>query len=372
MIILFDGLIYGSVLAVLCVGLTLTYKITSVPNFAHMSFAILGMYMALIMSKLFGLSIYSALPIAFLASGALSLFMYFAIIRILQKKKSSLISMIIATLAFDIFMIGVLNIIADGLRNGYQIHARDFTLRSLDTVIGGDGGLPLVFVAAIAILAGLALGLFYLLYKTSFGMRMRGAIENETLAQTLGINTRAIFCFGWFLSGGLAGIAGVLMALWFQGDPSLAAIMLPSIFAGSIVGGFSSIYGAILGGLLVGVSEVVGTSMLVDVVGYWIIPYRPVIPFIAMIVTLLVLPGGLIQIIVRYKRSKQTFDGPNRDSAVAATAGTRTDTGDAGGNNDADTDADTGIHDKDSNADADRTDTRSAAPKTQTKSGGAI
>ncbi len=303
-IILFDGLIYASVLAVLCVGLSLTYKITSVPNFAHVSFAILGMYMALIMSKVVGLSVYAALPLAFAVSGSVSLFMYYGIIRILQKKKSSLISLIIATLAFDIFMIGVLNIIADGIRLTYQVNSRDFTLRSLDVVIGGDGGLPLVFVVTVALLAGLALGLYCLLYRTSFGMSMRGAIENESLAQTLGINTRTIFCFGWFLSGGLAGIAGVLMAMWFQGDPSLAAIMLPSIFAGSIVGGFSSIFGAILGGLLVGLSEVVGTSVLIDLLGYWIIPYRPVIPFIAMVVTLLILPGGLIQLITRYQKSR--------------------------------------------------------------------
>ena len=320
-IILFDGLIYGSVLAVLCVGLTLTYKITSVPNFAHASFAILGMYMALIVSKLFDMSIYAALPLAFAASGALSLFMYYAIIRILQKKKSSIISMIIATLAFDIFMIGILNIIADGLRNTYQIHSRDFTLRSFDIVVGGDGGMPLVFIAAIAILAGLAVGLYALLYRTSFGMSMRGAIENETLAQTLGINTRLIFCFGWFVSGGLAGIAGVLMAMWFQGDPSLAAIMLPSIFAGSIVGGFTSIYGAILGGLLVGVSEVVGTSALVDVLGYWIISYRPIIPFIAMIATLLVLPGGLIQIITRRAKLRKVGSGGGGGGGSSSSGG---------------------------------------------------
>ena len=327
-ILLFDGLIYACILAVLCVGLTLTYRITSVPNFVHMSFAILGMYMALTVSKVFGLSVYAALPVAFLASGALSLFMYFGIIRILQKKKSSLISMIIATLAFDIMMIGVLNIFADGLRNTFLIHSRDFTLRSFDIIIGGDGGLPLVFIATISILAGLALGLYYLLYRTSFGMSMRGAIENETLARTLGINTQLIFCFGWFISGGLAGIAGVLMAMWFQGDPSLAAIMIPSIFAGSIVGGFTSIYGAILGGLLVGLSEVLGTSLLVDLLGYWIIPYRPVIPFIAMIATLLVLPGGLIQLVTRYLRANRqkkmdnipsTFTNSTSDAANAST-----------------------------------------------------
>lgn len=307
MIIIYDGLIYASVLAVLCVGLTLTYKITRVPNFAHTSFAILGMYMALIMSSVWNLSIYAALPMAFAASGALALFLYYAVIRILQKKKSSILSMIIATLAFDIFMIGVLNIIADGLRNSYQILSRDFTLRSLDIVLAD--GIPMVFVASILVLAGLVLGLYYLLYRTNYGMRMRASIENETLAQTLGINTRLIFCMSWFLSGGLAGIAGVLMTMWFQGDPSLAAIMLPSIFAGSIVGGFTSIYGAILGGLLVGLSEIIGTTVLADIFGYWIVQYRPIIPFVAMIVTLLVLPGGLAQLVTkqwsRRKNAKQ-------------------------------------------------------------------
>ncbi len=304
MIIIYDGLIYASVLAVLCVGLTLTYKITSVPNFSHMAFAILGMYMALITSKVLGLSVYAALPLAFAASGLVSLLFYLAVIRILQKKKSSVISLIIATLAFDIFMIGVLNILADSIRNGFQVLSRDFTLRSTDIVLAD--GLPLVFVVSIAVLVGLALGLYYLLYRTNYGMRMRASIENETLARTLGIDTRLIFSMSWFLSGGLAGIAGVLMALWFQGDPSLAMIMLPSIFAGSIVGGFTSIYGAILGGLLVGLSEIIGTTALVDVFGYWIVQYRPIIPFIAMIATLLVLPGGLAQLvtIIRQRRLK--------------------------------------------------------------------
>jgi len=251
-----------------------------------------------------GLSVYAALPLAFAASGLVSLLFYLAVIRILQKKKSSVISLIIATLAFDIFMIGVLNILADSIRNGFQVLSRDFTLRSTDIVLAD--GLPLVFVVSIAVLVGLALGLYYLLYRTNYGMRMRASIENETLARTLGIDTRLIFSMSWFLSGGLAGIAGVLMALWFQGDPSLAMIMLPSIFAGSIVGGFTSIYGAILGGLLVGLSEIIGTTALVDVFGYWIVQYRPIIPFIAMIATLLVLPGGLAQLvtIIRQRRLK--------------------------------------------------------------------
>ena len=292
--ILLDGIIYASILAVLCVGLTLTYKITNVPNFAHTAFAILGMYMALITVKVMGANPYVALPLAFAVSGATSLFLYFGIIRILQRKKSSFIALIIATLAFDIFMIGVLNILADSVSETYRVISRDFTLRSDDLMILD---VPMVLVVSVAVLGCLVFGLYFLLYHTKFGLRMRAAIENASLASTLGINTNRIFCVSWFLSGGLGGIAGVLMSVWFQGDPSLSAIMLPSVFAGSIAGGFSSIYGAIIGGVIVGFSEIVGTNALAGMFGYWIVPYRPIIPFLFIIVTLLVAPKGLSEVI---------------------------------------------------------------------------
>lgn len=300
MILVYDGIIYASVMAVLCIGLTMTYKVTRVPNFAHTSFAVLGMYLALTVSKMGGMSVYVALPLAFALSGAVSLALYYGVIRLMQKRKSTVLTLMIATLAFDMIMIGILNIFADTLRSGYQIISRDFTLRSFDVVLF-DGGLPLVLFASIAMIAGLGIGLYILLYRTKYGMKMRGSIENGALAETLGINTERIFSMSWFLSGGLAGMAGVLMALWFQGDPALAAIMLPSVFAGSIVGGFTSIYGAILGGFLVGLFEIVGTGMLADLLGYWVVQYRPIIPFTAMIVTLLVLPNGLASLIIKLR-----------------------------------------------------------------------
>ena len=131
MIILIDAIIYASVLAVLCVGLTLTYKITNVPNFAHTTFAILGMYMGLIMVRVFDANPFFALPLAFLISGGVALFLYYGILRILIKRNSTYLSLIIATLAFDIFMIGVMNILADYLFKTFKFVSRDFTLRIL-------------------------------------------------------------------------------------------------------------------------------------------------------------------------------------------------------------------------------------------------
>lgn len=291
--IVYDGIIYATILAVLCVGLTLTYKVTRVPNFAHASFAILGMYMALILSKGYGIDIYASLPLAFAVSGGTSFILYYAVIRVLQKRNSSLLALMFVTLAFDIMMIGVLNIVADSVQNEFLITSRGFTLRSMDHAVFG---VPLILPVSLAGISLLAFGLYCLLYGTRFGIQMRAAIENQSLARTLGVNTVKVFSVSWYLSGGLAGIAGALMALWFQGEPDLANVMLPSIFAGSIVGGINSIYGAILGGLLVGFAEIFGTTALADALGYWIVQYRPAIPFIAMIATLLVLPGGLAQL----------------------------------------------------------------------------
>ena len=290
MIILVDAIIYGSVLAVLCVGLTLTYKITNVPNFAHTTFAILGMYMGLIVVRIFDSNPFVALPIAFALSGAVALFLYYGILRILIKKGSTYLSLIIATLSFDILMVGIMNILADYLFQTFKIVSRDFTLRSYDIVIDGT---PMVLIVSVVILVGLSVGLYYLLYQTRFGMSMRASIDNTHLAGSFGIDTNKVFAFSWFLSGGLGGIAGVLMSVWFQGDPSLSVIMLPSVFAGSIVGGFSSIYGAIIGGLIIGFSEILGTSALANILGYWVIPYRPIIPFLFIIFTLLLFPKGI-------------------------------------------------------------------------------
>jgi len=74
---------------------------------------------------------------------------------------------------------------------------------------------------------------------------------------------------------------------------SVSPQLIPSIFAASIVGGFLSIYGAIAGGLLVGLTEVLGTRFLAGEFGSWLIAYRPLIPLVFIVVTLMIAPRGL-------------------------------------------------------------------------------
>ncbi len=285
-----DAIIFASLLALLSIGLTLTYLTTRVPNFAHASFATIGIYIALIATKVWDTSPYIAIPIAFVVSGVVAVALYTFILKPLIRKGASQAIQMVATLAFDLVMIAMLNITADFIVKTYKVTSREFSLRSYD---GEFMGLPLiVFVAPIAI-AILAITLHLMLRKTKFGIAMRAATANSDLAGIVGINVKLVYGVSWLLGGGIAGIAGALMSLWFQGDPSLGPQLIPSIFAASIAGGFLSIYGAIAGGLLLGFTEVLGTRFLAGEFGAWLIAYRPLIPLVFIVATLLLAPRGI-------------------------------------------------------------------------------
>jgi branched-chain amino acid transport system permease protein len=208
---------------------------------------------------------------------------------LIRKGASQAIQMV-ATLAFDLIVIAVLNITADYIVKTFQVTSREFTLRSYDAEFMG---LPLIVFIAPAVIIILAITLHIMLRKTKFGIAMRAATENPDLSGTVGINVKLVYGVSWLFGGGIAGIAGALMSLWFQGDPALGPQLIPSIFAASIVGGFLSIYGAIAGGLLVGLTEVLGTRFLAGEIGSWLIAYRPLIPLVFIVVTLLLAPRGL-------------------------------------------------------------------------------
>ncbi len=285
-----DAVIFASLLALLSIGLTLTYLTTRVPNFAHASFATVGVYIALISTRVWETTPYIAIPIAFAISGVIAVALYTFILKPLIRKGASKPIQMIATLAFDLIMIAILNITADYIVKTFQVTSRAFTLRSYDAEFMG---LPLIVFVAPAVVIILAITLHIMLRKTKFGVAMRAVTENPDLSGTVGINVKLVYGVSWFLGGGLAGIAGALMSLWFRGDPSLGPQLIPSVFAASIVGGFLSIYGAIAGGLLVGLTEILGTRFLAGELGSWLIAYRPLIPLVFIVVTLLLAPHGL-------------------------------------------------------------------------------
>lgn len=285
-----DAIVFASLLSLLSIGLTLTYLTTRVPNFAHASFATIGVYVALVATRIWEVTPYVAIPISFVISGLVAVSLYTFILKPLIKKGASQAILMIATLAFDLVIIAILNITADYIVRVFQVTSREFTLRSYDMEVLG---LPMIVFVAPVTITILAITLYIMLKKTKFGIAMRAATENSDLSEIMGINVKLIYGVSWMLGGGLAGIAGSLMSLWFQGDPNLGPLLIPSVFAASIAGGFLSIYGAIAGGMLLGLTEILGTRFLAGEFGSWLVAYRPLIPLAFIVATLMLAPRGL-------------------------------------------------------------------------------
>jgi branched-chain amino acid transport system permease protein len=286
-----DAIIYSSLLVLLSLGLTLTYLTTKVPNFAHGTFAAAGAYVTLTVSQVWNANVYHHLYLAFIIGGIIALAQYFIVLRPLMRRGTSIVGLMITTLAIDIILFAVLNIYADYLATGLGISSRKFYLRAYDIRIAGQEGLLIVAPTLAAVIVTL---LHLALTRTKFGVAMRAAIEDPSLASVVGINVNLIYAISWFLAGGLAGLSGGLLPLRLQSSPDIGWLLIVSIFAASIVGGLYNVYGAVLGGYLIGLAEILLTTGLAFWIGMWVLPYRPLIPLIAMAITLLLIPQGLL------------------------------------------------------------------------------
>jgi branched-chain amino acid transport system permease protein len=285
-----DALIFSSLMIMLSAGLTLTYMTTKVPNFAHGDFATLNIYLNLALVRLLDINPYLGTIPAFMLGGVIALVLYLAVLKPLMDRGANYVILMVATIAYDMILISLINIFADYLNRVHKIITRLFQLKGFDIEIFGQPGL---FVIAPILAFVMITLLYFFLNKTKFGIAMRAAIENPSLAEVVGININRMYAISWFISGGLAGAVGALMPLYMTCNPDIGIRLLISIFAASILGGLSNIYGAFVGGAIIGLAEVLGTGYLSMTLGPWVVPYRPVIPLIVMMLTLLIAPRGL-------------------------------------------------------------------------------
>jgi branched-chain amino acid transport system permease protein len=293
----------------MCVGLTVTYMTTKVPNFAHTDFAVLGIFSSATVFILGSVaSPYLTVPVAVLVGAVTAIVMYVLVLKPLTKRGANLVVLMIATLAVDIILTALIGAVfvdyvgtvyGKVLANkGYYI----FALNQLpDFELFGEKGILFVAPSVLAILTA---GLYYLLNKTSFGIAMRASIENPNLARVLGINVDRVYLVSWLLAGALAGLGGGLYAIQSPIPQAASSFLIVDIFAGSVLGGIGSIYGGIAGGLIVGISETYVLRLLTVfanntwgfAAGAQLDAFQKGIPLGIMILTLMVLPKGLASV----------------------------------------------------------------------------
>ena len=292
-----NGIILGAIIALGAIGLTLVYGILKLGNFAHGDYMAFGAYVAFFIVDgllpriglegaglgpfTFGVPVIVALPLSAIVVAAGAIALDVLIYRRLRDRGVSTAILLMASLGVAIAIRGLVQMIWSGDTQHYPRESRQVFHLPMDVRIPPDS----IFVAVVATL--LVASVYLLLTHTKMGKAMRATSDNPALARVTGINTKHVIWWTWAVSGALAAVAGVMLAVTqAQLLPIMGWKFLIPLFAAVILGGVGNPYGALVGALVVGVSMEVSTQ--------WINPsYKPAIAFAIMIGVLLARPRGI-------------------------------------------------------------------------------
>ena len=262
-----NGLLLGIIISVASVALSLLYGVTRIVNFAHGEIIALGAIMTLffsnpIDSKIlfldrfaplginFSISIVIAILICGIFGGLLEIFLF----RPLRKSEVGNIAVLVVTIGLSIFFRHIYLLFATGRVQNFPLELErrqtylffDMTPRNFQVLIAGL--IVMIFI-----------GLF--LSYTKIGKAMRAVRDSNELANVSGINSDNIILFTWIASSMLAGLAGIFQAIINDVRYNMGFLILLLIFAGTVLGGIGTSFGAMVGGLLIGIFVQVSVAL---------------------------------------------------------------------------------------------------------------
>jgi branched-chain amino acid transport system permease protein len=279
-----------SMLIILCIGFTWTFMMEKFPNFAHTSYASLGTMTSFYLVRFYGLNPYLTMPISAIVGGLLGVILYLGIVRLIKKEGFREITLTFTFYILSQMIASVLALFSYWLLIYNRILSRGFMLRHFDFRWNGYPGIA---IAAPIIMIFLVVVFHLFLHVTKFGISMRATAEDEELAASLGVNTKFVHIFSWFISGALAALAGAIMPLWTSTSIDYNDKLLVNVMAGSVLGGLTSIYGAIIGGLFVAISQKLLSYLLILTFGVHMGAYEALLPIIILFLVLAIEPNGI-------------------------------------------------------------------------------
>ncbi|MFC7070871.1 branched-chain amino acid ABC transporter permease [Halobaculum lipolyticum] len=290
-----NGLVFSSIIVLASIGLSLVYSIADFANFAHGDTMTVGAYSALVTFGFVGGlgARFLGLPLGFFVALAVGVAVA-ALVAVITEKviyeplEVDSIGMLITSIgvAFVYRALIQFRFGSDFVEFGIQV------LRPIDALIPFGIRVTLHDVAIVASAAVLVAGLHTLLQYTDLGRKMRATADNPSLARVSGIRVDRITLWTWVIGAGLAGAGGVFLGLYNQISPRMGFNILLVVFAAVILGGIGSVYGAMLGGFLIGMINQL-TPILTDIGIPIGIEYANAIAFVIMVAVLLVRPNGI-------------------------------------------------------------------------------
>ncbi len=285
---LINSAIYASEIAIMAVGVSLTFSVLRFANFAHVQFAVVGGYLTYVFSVLLGAPIVVATLIAAALTGCLAVLIDHGVFRRLRDISPE--GKMIVSWGVALFIRSMVAVIFGG-------ESRVFGLQPKTLTVAGVYFTALDVICVGATVAAMIL-LHVLLYRTRIGTALRALSSNPDLAVTRGIPGGRMISLMWFISGFYAALGGALFAAETRLQPNMDLIILLPIFAAVTIGGLGNVFGAALGALIISLAQ----NLLISVDfgslvsgSPWYVPsqYRDFVAVWALVILLLLKPAGL-------------------------------------------------------------------------------
>jgi len=275
-----NSIIIGSIYALVAAGFALVYSTNKFMHFAHGVMVAFSGYMLFLMFSILGVNFYISCFITLILAGLLGWISYRAVYEPLQKRKSSNVILLIASLGLLILLENALMIFF-----GPDIKTiKYFGITKGIDILGAI--ITPVQIAIIIITLVLLVGLYFFMNKSKIGRNMRAVADNKELTSITGINYRFIADLSFIIGSVLAGIAGILIAIEQNLTPAMGTGLIIKGFTGAVIGSIMSVPGSIIGSYILGFAENFGV---------WFLPseYKDAIAFILLFIFLLFKPNGL-------------------------------------------------------------------------------
>jgi neutral amino acid transport system permease protein len=278
--LLVNGLVVGSIIALAAIGLSMIYGILNFANFAHGDFLALGAYLSFVFSVMLGLHFVLAGALAVVLTALIAVCCDYVIWKPMRAKGADRVALIIISIGLALFLRNLIIFLLGSDIKRYALPVKRGI--ELGSVVITQKQITVIIIAIICMFF-----VHYLLKKTTIGKAMRALSDNIDLAKSSGINVDRVIQYTWAIGMALAAVGGILYGLITNINPNMGWFMVLPMFAAVILGGIGSPYGAMVGGLTIGLAQELSTAFLPT-------EYKLAIGFAIMIAVLFVRPRGIM------------------------------------------------------------------------------
>ena len=288
-----NGLVLGSIYALVALGYTMVYGIMGLINFAHGEVVMIGAMVALFVIKaLPGLPVFVTIPLALIVAASVCMAVGFTIERVAYRplRRAPKLAPLITAIGVSIILQNLAMLIW-----GRNYHAFPSILPTSDHEIFG-ATITSLQIVIIVVAALMMAGLTLLIQRTRLGRAMRATSENPPIAQLMGVNINQIISATFVIGSALAAVAGLMVSANYSIAHYYMGFMLGlKAFTAAVLGGIGNLAGAMLGGLLLGIIEALGAGYICDLTGGFLgSHYQDIFAFFVLIGVLVFRPSGLI------------------------------------------------------------------------------